>query len=227
MAVVNGYATVAEVRSQFGDAGSKLDAGLLEKAINTASRGVDKHCNRRFWQDAAVTTRLFRVDAPGIAWTDDISTTTGLLVKTDQGGDGVFETTWTAGTDYQLEPLNGEIVASGDTGTPYAWWRIVAVGAKTFPLWDGVRATLQVTARFGWSAIPDEVNQATILRAVALFRRKDAPFGVAGFGDFGVHRITRVDPDVADLLAPYVKQRPRTLTYGAQRRSLFHTTGWV
>jgi hypothetical protein len=34
------------------------------------------------------------------------------------------------------------------------------------------------------------------------FKLKDAPFGVAGFGDFGVVRV-RENPAVARLLAPY------------------------
>jgi hypothetical protein len=37
------------------------------------------------------------------------------------------------------------------------------------------------------------------------FKRYDSPLGVAGFGDIGVMRVSRVDPDVAALLEPYVK----------------------
>jgi hypothetical protein len=39
------------------------------------------------------------------------------------------------------------------------------------------------------------------------FKRYDSPLGVAGFGDIGVMRVSRVDPDVAALLEPYVKVR--------------------
>lgn len=65
--------------------------------------------------------------------------------------------------------------------------------------------TVQVTARFGWSAVPYQVNEATILKAASLFKRKDAPFGVAGFNEFGAVRITRKDPDVLELLSDFAR----------------------
>lgn len=204
MAVTNGYCTVAEIRDQISDTSSLADSDLLEKAINAASRAIDKYCGRKFWQEATTSVRTYQIDDPYTAWVDDISTTSGLVIKTDTAGDGTFTTTWDS-ADYQLEPLNANVVAAGSTVTPYAWWRIVAIDDKTFPIHDR-RTTLQVTARFGWSAIPDDVNEAAILKATSLFRRKDAPFGVAGFGEFGVVRIGRGDPDVMDLLRPYRRQ---------------------
>lgn len=223
------YCTEADVREQLGDTSSRLDAGLLERAIAAASRAVDNWCGpgRRFWRDTTTTTRLFRVDSPRLAWVDDISTTDGLLIATDPGLNGTFATAWTA-ADYQLGPLNGGVAAAGDPVVPSAFWTIAAVnpaGRPYFPFAQD-RAVLRVTARFGWSAVPDEVVQATILKAAALFRRKDAPFGVAGFGELGVVRISRADPDVVELLTPYLKRRPRTLTYAPQRGSLFHRGGW-
>lgn len=198
MAVTNGYCTLPELQQHFGDAGSKLDEDLLSRAINATSRAIDRFCGRRFWQDASVQAKVYRPRDGDIAWVDDISTTTGLIVATDDNGDGTYETTW-ASTDYQLEPLNANTEA-----VAYAWWRITAIDRYLFPV-DSLRSTLQVTARFGWSAVPDEVNEACILRAAAIFKRKEAVFGVAGFGDFGVVRIGRRDPDVMELLHPYIK----------------------
>lgn len=234
MPLVNAYCSVDEVRAQMKDPGERLDTDLIEKAINASSRAADRWCSggfavaapRRFWRDATATSRTFVADDPTMVWVEDFSTHTGLIVKTDLDGDGVFETTWTVGVDYQIEPLNGEVVAVGDTATPCAFWRIAAVGSRRWPQFDR-RAGVQVTARFGWSAIPDEVNAATILKSVSLFMRKDAPFGVAGVNDFGPVRISRSDPDVCDLLSAYKKQRSRTVTSGAQRASLFHSRrGW-
>jgi hypothetical protein len=65
--------------------------------------------------------------------------------------------------------------------------------------------TVQVTGSFGWSAVPLDVRMACILQAQRLFKRFDSPLGVAGFGDMGVIRVSRVDTDVQALLAPYVK----------------------
>lgn len=203
MAVVNGYATLAHLRTHLGDSGTLLTAELLERALEAASRAIDRHTGRKFWLDAEVETRTYRPDDPYLAWVDDIGSTTGVVVRTDTTGDGTWATTWDAG-DYQLEPLNADVFAS----TPYAWWRIAAIDDKTFPVREGGnqrRPTLQVTARFGWSEIPDEIEQACLLKAAALFKRKDSPNGVQGMGDFGVVRIGRNDPDVLGLLAPYRK----------------------
>lgn len=198
MAVTNGYCTRAELQQHFGDAGGKLDEDLLDRAINATSRAIDRHCGRRFWQDSVTQAKVYRPRDTDIAWVDDISTTTGLAIATDTTGDGVYDTTW-ASTDYQLEPLN-----ASTESVAYAYWRIVAIDRYLFPV-HSLRTTLQITARFGWSAIPDEVTEACILRAAALFKRKEAVFGVAGFNGFGEVRITRRDPDVMELLHPYVK----------------------
>ena len=221
MAVVNGYCATGDVRSQLSDDAARLDLALLERAVNATSRAIDRYCHRRFWLDAAPTTRTFRADEPDVVWIDDITKSPGLVVKTDDAGDGTFSTTWAIDVDFGLEPADVDVVADGDTVTPYAFWRITAVGARRFPVFDRRRG-VQVTDRFGWSSIPDEVPQAAILKATSLFRRKDAPFGVAGFGDMGVVRITRQDVDVVDLLDEYVKRRPRRVTYRPQRYSLFH-----
>jgi hypothetical protein len=195
--VTNGYCTVQELRDQFGDSGSTLPLSLLERAINATSRAIDDYCDRRFWQDPTPVARTYSPDASTWAFVDDISTTTGLIVQVDDGLNGGFATTWTQGTDFVLRPSN----AAAD-GKP--WYKIVAVGGRPFPC-SATRDTLQVTARFGWTAIPDGVNQACVLRAAALFQRREATFGVAGFGEFGVVRITRRDADVIDLLAPFVR----------------------
>lgn len=204
MALVNAYATEAEVRGQFDDDSLVLDQDLLHRAINATSRAIDRHCGRKFWQDADVVARVYRPRDAYHVFTHDISTDTGLIVKTDTTGDGTFDTTWDA-ADFDLEPRNVDIVASGDTGDPFAWWQITAIDEKTFPL-HPLRSTLQVTSRGGWSGIPDDVNQAAIIKSASLFRRKDAPFGVAGFGEMGAVRISRFgDPDVMALLEPYVR----------------------
>ena len=221
MAVVNGYCAIDDVRSQLSDDAARLDLALLERAVNATSRAIDRYCHRRFWLDLAPTTRTFRADEPDVVWIDDIVGSADLVVSTDEAGDGTFATTWTRGTDFDMEPRNGDVVADGDVVTSYAFWRIVAVGTLRLPVFDR-RAGVQVVDRFGWSSIPDEVTQAAILKATSLFRRKDAPFGVAGFGDMGVVRITRQDVDVVDLLDEYVKRRPRRVTYRPQRYSLFH-----
>jgi hypothetical protein len=195
--VVNGYCSVEELRGQLKDVGSKVDTALLERAVSAASRAVDQYCGRRFWQDPAPVARLYNPLDVYCALVDDISTRTGLVVQTDNAGDASYTTTLGV-NDFRLEPLNAD-----QYGSAYAWTRIVSqrpwLQSYTGPLRPPY---LKVTARWGWSAVPDEVIEATILKAASLFMRKDAPFGIAGFGEFGV-RISRRDPDVVELLSPY------------------------
>ncbi len=198
MTITNGYCTEPELRAHFGDAGASLEAAGVERSINAASRWIDKHCNRQFWTTDEPIVRTYLPSDPYVAWIDDIHTTVGLVIKTDSAGSGTFTTTW-ASTDYQLEPLNNNVL-----GEP--WYRIVAVGRYTFPA-PCRRPTLQVTGRPGWAEIPSGVNQACILRSASLYLRREAPLGVAAYADWGPVRIARMDSDVIELLGPLRRKR--------------------
>ena len=197
MAVVNGYCTVQQVRDELGDTGASLDATLIEKAIGAASRAIDSWCGRRFWADETPVARYYRPVDPLTVIVDDISTATGLEVATDDGT-GSYGTVWASG-DVLLDPPGGDVDGA------FAWTRLAAVGTLTFPTVWAARPPLRVTAAWGWSQVPDRVVEATVLRAVALFKRKEAVYGVADFGEFGPVRITRRDSDVADMLSGLIR----------------------
>lgn len=205
MPVVNGYCTLAELRTWMGDTGTILPAELLEGAINATSRMIDGYCGRRFWKDPAPTTRDFRVRDSDIVWVSDIADRTSLTIQTDDFGDGSFATTWTS-SDYDLSPYNYE----DDPATPHAFYRIHAL-TRSFPV-NNIRRTLRVTTPFGWSAIPDPVHQACLMKSNMLVLRKDSPYGIAGFSEFGVVRINRTeDPEVTRLLAPFIRSEVVTI----------------
>jgi hypothetical protein len=71
----------------------------------------------------------------------------------------------------------------------------------TFPT-SAKRAPLQVTARWGWTAVPAPVADACLILAEEDFKLKDSPFGVGGYGQFGIIRV-RDNPMAARMLAPY------------------------
>jgi len=193
--LTNAYATEAEFREHMADAGEKLKADQVVRALNASSRGIDRFCGRRFWQDTSVVVREYRPRDETWVVVDDISTTTGLIINTGPG-DGTFDTTLTS-SDYKLEPVNAEA-----DGRP--WWSIAAVGTS-WPVSD-VGPTVQVTARFGWTAHPVDVEFACLLKAAKLFGRKDSRDGVRGFSEFGPVRISRFeDPDVVDLLENFTR----------------------
>lgn len=198
MTVVNGYCSVDDIRDHLGDRASTFDTGLVERAVNAASRAVDGYTGHRFWQDPAPIARRYRPRRRDRLDVDDISTTTGLIVESSDTPTWTAPALWNLDTDFELLPDNADM-----DGPAYAWWRLFAVGSKGFP-----RArfrSVRITARWGWSQIPDPVAEATLLKAVSLFERRNAPFGVAGFGEFGVVKITRKDTDVVDLLSDYTK----------------------
>lgn len=50
-----------------------------------------------------------------------------------------------------------------------------------------------------------DIRLARLMWAARLWKRRNSPEGVAGFGDLGVIRISRTDPDLAALLEPYAR----------------------
>lgn len=196
MSLVNAYCTDAELRAQFADEGARLNDGLLIQALNSASRAIDAYCGRVFWQDSGVVERTYKVSVPEYAFVDDISTRTGLIVKT--GSDGVtFPTTLTSDADYILEPRNADKYASAQFQA-YAFNQIRLVsGSFTC---DRHRPTLSVTAQYGWSAVPAVVKETCILLAARAYKMKDAPFGFAGVNDFGPARIAQANSDLLSRL---------------------------
>lgn len=199
--------TSANLKTHLGISDSTDDT-VIGYAVNAANSAVIDFCGRSFDKvaEASETARVYGYSSAGVGVRDaytavvhDFWSTTNLVIKTDDNDDGTYETTW-ASTDYRLEPLNGLI---GGLSVPY--YRIRAVNNRTFPT-SNRRTCLQVTAAWGWTAVPDPVFEATLIKAARIFKRRTSPEGVAGFGDFGVVRISRTeDPDVAGLLAPFVR----------------------
>lgn len=48
--------------------------------------------------------------------------------------------------------------------------------------------------------VPYTVRMAVLLQAARWFRRRLSPEGVAGFGEFGAVRVSRLDPDILDAI---------------------------
>ena len=196
MAIGDAYATVPEIKSRL-DVNDEVDDNALTNALLVASRGIEKMCGRQFNKATSATARVYRPDSARRVDVDDFHTTTGLIVATDDGDDGTFTTTWSA-NDYELTPLNG--VVDGEPGWPYS--KVRALNTRWFPC--GTRATVRVTAQWGWAEVPAMVKEATLISAVEIFKLKDAPFGVGGYTDFGIMRV-RDNPFVARMLAAYVR----------------------
>jgi len=187
------YADRAALKDALGieTADDSRDA-LLDRALAAASRGIDTATGRRFWLDETPTARVYRTagrtlwdDVGEVLNVDDIGTATGLVTSTGTPG------AWTSVTDLETtpdnalargRPITGLLLASGGWGTQ----------------------RVQVTAQWGWPAVPDEITQATLIQAARLYRRKDSPEGVTGSAEWGVVRLSRRDPDVWALIEHFV-----------------------
>lgn len=206
----NEYADLALLKLALALPGSDATRDdLLNAALSAASRSIDDHCGRRFYLDGAVSARLF---SPGsriagsahlaspeffsswqygrgpIFLVDDIGSVTGLTVEYGSAANG-----WTALAPDDYLPENAVARGEAITGLVYD---------LGFPLGSGDR--LRVTAKWGWPAVPAQVVQATLILAARLFRRKDTPEGVLGSAEWGTVRLSRTDPDVAELISRFV-----------------------
>lgn len=204
MAITNGYATLTEIKT-FLSISDNVDDTLLEGMVEAASRSIDRIANRRFYLDANASARAYRVSSPIILFTDDIGTTSGLIVKTDDDGDGTFENTLTLNTDYIMDPLTAL-----DLGRPYTQVTMVT-NTETFPIFpgmfqNGLRPGVQVTARWGWPSVPDDINQACLILTADLYKRKDSPGGILGLGDLGAIRMSPLGRDVTAMVRAYRKE---------------------
>ena len=200
MAITNGYCTLSEIKAAARITDS-VDDALLELSVEAASRQIDRACDRIFY-NAGTATRVFLPTDPYATEIDDAISISA--VKTSTSADGNFDVTWSSG-DYELQPLNGRV---GGSYWPYT--DIKAIGDYLFPVWttnttNSNEATVQVTGVWGWTAVPVDIKQATILLAMRQFKRYDSPLGVAGFGDIGAIRVGRIDPDVDALIHPFKK----------------------
>jgi len=188
MAIVNGYATLQELKTWLGITGATDDA-RLELAIEGASRAIDTECSRRFF--ATTLTKFFATDDPmRCDVDDDLLSVTSISV--DANGMRSYEAL--AGTDYELEP---EVA-------PYRQVYIAPGSSQSFPVEQ--RRAVRVVGSWGYNATgshPQAINRACLILATRYFKRKDAPFGVLGTPELGFMRVTSRDPEVRALLQPY------------------------
>ncbi|HVV25255.1 MAG TPA: hypothetical protein VHF06_37840 [Pseudonocardiaceae bacterium] len=186
------YATLEQLKARLSRTDAVRDDQLTD-ALVAASRDVDNDTGRRFWLDDAASPRLFglsgrlvRGRGADLLLIDDVGSAVDLAVEMGSGD------TWSTVTGWDTAPDNALPTGRPVTGLvrPGGWW-------------CGPGQRIRVTARWGWPAVPSAISQATLLRAHRLYARRGTPEGVAGFGDQGVVRVGRYDPDYDALIGPY------------------------
>lgn len=192
------YLTLTELKNtaelssfQFAD----YDA---QRAITSACRGIDEYTGRYFYTSSGTQQMLYEWHGARCVEIDDLVSLG--TVEVDYDRNGTYETTWTQGTSFLLEPYNAAF-----TGKPYEELGLLPLAVYHRPTW--YPALIRVTGTFGWPAVPEPVKEAATILATRFLRRaREAPFGVVGIGiDSTAVRISKVDSDMAFLLDPFVK----------------------
>jgi ABC-type ATPase with predicted acetyltransferase domain len=97
------------------------------------------------------------------------------------------------------------VAVTADLATFKRW--VGAVGAADD---DNLRMALdQAASSVAFVVYPqylteDEVQGAIVDQANRWYQRRRSPEGVAGFSEFGVVRVTALDPDIRRKLRPYI-----------------------
>lgn len=188
------YITNADLKESLGISSSdSTKDDIVTYAVDAAISFIDNYTGRSFSLDSNATSRIY-VPTPcdDFLATDDIGSTSGLVVE---NGD-ITGSTWTTvdSATYEAFPLNSIIKGKPIVGfTMLTGW-----GVNPY-------ARIRVTAKWGWPEVPDEIAQAALLQAARLFKRKDSPGGMFGSADFGFTRVSKADPDVVALIAPFIR----------------------
>ena len=193
MAITNGYSTLSELKARLTiPTADTQDDAMLEACIEVSSRQIDAYTGTRFYQ--ATETRYYTPLDPLCCAIDDCTSITSVYqdLQSDRTYSDQFAT-----SDFEVAPYNAAL-----DGKPYQQLMITPQAVKSFIV---MPRALKVTGSFGWSSsAPIAVKQACLLQASMLFRRKDAPFGVAGGGEVGQQLSqANMDPAARLLLTPF------------------------
>lgn len=202
------YVDKTDLKTYIGLSGSGQDTNI-DNAINGASRLIDKICGRHFWQDDAVTEKYYTPINHYYVEVDDISTTTGLIVQLDTTDDGAYDKTITLDTDFVLKPFNPQVHKISSTTYYFPHTELNILTTRSDETFDPtIIKNIKITAKFGWSAVPEAISQATLIQATRLWKRKDTPFNVFGNEQTGQRELfNKIDPDALQLIKGYVKNK--------------------
>lgn len=184
-------ASVAELRQHMGIDDS-YDDDQLDRVLDAAAAWIESPsgCDRTF-DIGTSATKVFDPIRQDVVRVPDLQTVTSI--KTDSAGNRTYATTLTT-SDYDLWPYSGP---------PYS-----EIRARTWASRGFTPGTLvQVVGTWGYEqdgGVPAPVKLACLLLAARWFKRHEAPFGILSSVDLGqFERLSKEDPDVVTLLAPY------------------------
>lgn len=175
------------------------DDAELAVAATSASRAIDKHCNRQFGKTDVPQQRFYTAwydyeQGQYVIDVDDFMSAAGIVVT--------VAGTALAAADYDKEPVNAAV-----DGLP--WTRLVVKTTSAVQP-TGARNEVAVTLdSWGWLAFPVPVVQAAKLQGSRFHSRRESPYGIAGSPQEGseMRLLSKLDPDVAVSLSDLVRPR--------------------
>jgi len=173
------------------------DSPPLSAAASAACRNVAAYCGRSFdvvTGSTTATARYYHLSG-GAVWLDDCTEVTAVAV--DSGDAATWATSLTT-ADYSLTPVGG-LGPDGSTGWPYT--QLVARNTYRFTTTNVTIPPLKVTAKWGWSTLPDDVRLATLMVGAELYRAKGG--SVETFTADGQFIPIRRNALIRDLLREY------------------------
>jgi hypothetical protein len=104
----------------------------------------------------------------------------------------------------EIDSLSLKPVNAAAEGQP---WTNLIVNRDSAVTPGGTEDGIEVTATFGWTAVPVPIKQATAMQASRFLSRRDSPFGVAGSPEAGneIRLLPKLDPDVALTVRSYYR----------------------
>jgi hypothetical protein len=210
MGMTQWYCSKEELKSRLSISQSDTtDDYEIQLALQTVTDWITTYCARHFYRISEI--RTFRPDNVWNLAIDDLVTCTSMDL--DYDGDGVYEVHWTEGVNFQLMRYQDRYNAHNmGVARPNNYVQVLQgpansnpIGGQWFPwLWPFTHQNrVQITGIWGWADVPPNVTSAALILASDLFKAKDAPWGIAGFGDLGMVKV-QSNPWVVELLRPYI-----------------------
>lgn len=204
MTAADRYATHDELQRRIDPQGSQTwtaaDEAIQDALLDSMSRAIDGVCSQFFWKSSAAAARVFTAEWPDILVVPPIASATGLVVKTDDTGVGTYGTTW-ASTDYTLWPFNA---ASEVPAQPWYEIRVDVRTPSTGNTFPTSQRGVEVTAIWGWPAVPDVIHEVCLLEAARMMQQIQSPSGVAASAELGQWLVMpRLHPTSVLLLSPF------------------------
>jgi len=207
------YATIEELRSQFGSLSSDKD-DFIQRCLNAAAEALDMMCNWNVPLEAAATASARMYAGTGLAY---VMTDPFVSLSTVEIKESPTDAAWTTVTAGTYLPFRGDPRFPDFNKTPYNGVALLGSGRTSFPsgklesdsgtgLAQAVLGyglpTVRITARFGYAAsLPPNAKQAVLTQATRWVKRGEAAWAdTISKGDMGQLQFRKaLDPDVAAM----------------------------